>query len=298
MFSLPDLRTLVAVVDMGGIRPAAQELGRTQSAVSQAVKRLEEAIGLNLLDRSSYRATLTIQGRLFMGRVEALLRQVDGLESFAKILATETEGRLHIALDGAIDERFWGAITLGIPEAFPDTVVELRPEELDTPWLRLLNGEADMALLPSTRIPYDAPPVESVLLGRMRYVNVVHAQCPDWQTLPQIIVTNFEESSPSRAIRPGHRRWRVGNHAMKISLILRGSGWGWVPEEAVKSFLENDLLRTINADGNPPQYDAEVRLYRIEQRAQGPVAQAVWAAANQMKIALESSSQILASTRP
>jgi DNA-binding transcriptional LysR family regulator len=56
MFVIHDLAVLVAVADGGSVRSAAAALGRTQPAVSQAIQRLEGAVGFSLLDRSGYRA--------------------------------------------------------------------------------------------------------------------------------------------------------------------------------------------------------------------------------------------------
>jgi DNA-binding transcriptional LysR family regulator len=50
----PDLlRAFVAVADAGSFTIAADKVGRTQSAVSQKIRRLEETIGLQIFDRSS-----------------------------------------------------------------------------------------------------------------------------------------------------------------------------------------------------------------------------------------------------
>ncbi|MDG1430850.1 MAG: LysR family transcriptional regulator, partial [Paracoccaceae bacterium] len=50
---LNSLRSFVAVADAGGVTRAAGRLNLTQSAVSMQLKRLEESLGISLLDRST-----------------------------------------------------------------------------------------------------------------------------------------------------------------------------------------------------------------------------------------------------
>ena len=59
---LDQLRAFIAVVESGSFRAAAEAIHKTQPSVSAAVKALEEQYGIVLLDRDSYRPTLTAQG--------------------------------------------------------------------------------------------------------------------------------------------------------------------------------------------------------------------------------------------
>ena len=60
--TLDQLRVLVTISDAGSFSAAARSLGRVQSAVSQAVKTLEDTQGIELFDRNKYRPTLTAVG--------------------------------------------------------------------------------------------------------------------------------------------------------------------------------------------------------------------------------------------
>jgi DNA-binding transcriptional LysR family regulator len=90
---LTALRSFAAVADAGGVTRAATQLNLTQSAVSMQLKRLEESLGLALLDRSARTIALTAQGEQLLGYARRLLALND-----------ETWGRLtHPAFEGAID---------------------------------------------------------------------------------------------------------------------------------------------------------------------------------------------------
>ena len=100
MLDIELLRSFVSVVDAGGFTRAGERVHRTQSTVSQQIKRLEDSIGKPLLLRDGKGATPTEEG-------ERLL-------SYARrILALEQEARDVVARP-VVD----GVVRLGIPEDF------------------------------------------------------------------------------------------------------------------------------------------------------------------------------------
>jgi DNA-binding transcriptional LysR family regulator len=100
MLDLELLRSFVSVVDAGGFTRAGERVHRTQSTVSQQIKRLEDDIGQPLLDRSGKDVRPTEAG-------ERLL-------SYARrLLALAEEARDVVARPG-----HEGAVRLGVPEDF------------------------------------------------------------------------------------------------------------------------------------------------------------------------------------
>ncbi|SDW66404.1 transcriptional regulator, LysR family [Ruegeria halocynthiae] len=91
------LRSFVAVADHGGVTRAAGFLHLTQSAVSMQLKRLEELLGLELLDRSGRTIALTASGEQLL----AFARRMIALND-------EVIGRLT-------DQAFEGEVVLGVP---------------------------------------------------------------------------------------------------------------------------------------------------------------------------------------
>jgi DNA-binding transcriptional LysR family regulator len=78
----PDLRTLqivAAVAETGSMRETSLRFGMTQSAVSQAVRRAEEAMGVEFFNRSRRPLTVTRAGRILAGRIGDLNRAFDTL---------------------------------------------------------------------------------------------------------------------------------------------------------------------------------------------------------------------------
>jgi DNA-binding transcriptional LysR family regulator len=91
------LRSFVAVADLGGVTRAAGHLHLTQSAVSMQLKRLEEILGLSLLDRSNRTIGLTSAGQQMLGYARRMVDMND-----------EVMARLT-------DQIYEGEIVLGVP---------------------------------------------------------------------------------------------------------------------------------------------------------------------------------------
>ena len=100
MLEIDLLRSFVSVVDAGGFTRAGERVHRTQSTVSQQIKRLEDTVGRPLLERNGKQAKLTDEG--------------ERLISYARrILALEQEARDVVARP-VTD----GVVRLGLPEDF------------------------------------------------------------------------------------------------------------------------------------------------------------------------------------
>ena len=94
------LRSFVSVVDTGGFTSAGERVHRTQSTVSQQIKRLEETLGYPLLHRDGKQATPTEQGE----RLVSYARRLLALEQEARDVVARPESE--------------GVVRLGLPEDF------------------------------------------------------------------------------------------------------------------------------------------------------------------------------------
>src|ERR1700709_2642962 len=84
--TLEQWAVLAAVVDEGGFAQAALKLNRSQSAVSYALARLQDSLGIALLAVEGRKSVLTAPGRTLLGRARALLADAETLELLARSL--------------------------------------------------------------------------------------------------------------------------------------------------------------------------------------------------------------------
>jgi DNA-binding transcriptional LysR family regulator len=100
MFDLDLLKSLVSVVDSGGFTRAGERLNRTQSTVSQQIRRLEEAVGRPVFVRDGRSVRLTEEGERLVGYAR-------------RILALAEEAR-----DAVAGRRTLEVVRLGVPDDF------------------------------------------------------------------------------------------------------------------------------------------------------------------------------------
>jgi DNA-binding transcriptional LysR family regulator len=98
---LADLNAFLIVAGERSFSKAAKKLHRTQPAVSQAVRRLEDALGDRLFDRSSRNGALTEAGRLLREHAARLLRLAAEAETAVRELQQIRRGRVVIGANEA-----------------------------------------------------------------------------------------------------------------------------------------------------------------------------------------------------
>lgn len=99
------LRTFVVVANSGNVTRAAEQLGRTQSAISIQIKKLEETLGESIFQRGSRGVTLTTHGKKLMVNATKIIGLLD--DTVATLRCTP----LH------------GPVRIGIPEEYGDTIL-------------------------------------------------------------------------------------------------------------------------------------------------------------------------------
>lgn len=249
------LAALSAILRTGSFEAAAQELGVTQSAISQRLKSLEERIGMPLVLRGA-----PCQGTETGRRLAAHLDQVGLLEgALARDLSdlTPRTARLRIAVTAdSLATWFLTAAAL-VPDLMFDLVVD--DQDFSADWLR--RGEVVAAVT-----AHEAPIVgcDSQALGPMRYIASASpaymarhfpagvtpaaiAQAPVLifdakDRLQQIWMSqNLGITAPP----PSHRL--PSSHGFVEACEL-GMGWGMNPEPLIRPALDAGTLVPLIAD--------------------------------------------------
>ena len=91
-----DLRVFVRVLDRGNFSLAANDLGITPSAVSKLISRLEDRLGVKLLERSTRRLALTPEGETFLARARRIVADIEEAEAEVARVRGAPRGKLRI----------------------------------------------------------------------------------------------------------------------------------------------------------------------------------------------------------
>jgi molybdate transport repressor ModE-like protein len=99
--NLQELHVFLTVASERSFSRAARKLGRTQPAVSQSIRRLEELVGEPLVDRSSRDGTLTEAGRVLRDYAQRLMRLAEEAQRAVGELRNVQRGRVLIGANEA-----------------------------------------------------------------------------------------------------------------------------------------------------------------------------------------------------
>ena len=141
------LHAFAALARRGSFTLAAKDLFLTQSAVSHAIKALEEDLGCRLLDRVGRRVLLTQAGEQFLRHTEKILREMEVARAGLDSLNKWGHGRLRVGASTTACQHILPTVLREFRQSYPKCVIRIEPgdhgQQLD--WLH--SGNIDLALV-------------------------------------------------------------------------------------------------------------------------------------------------------
>lgn len=117
------LRSFLAVVDTGSVTAAAKLLGRTQAAVSQQIKRLEDVLETPLFDRQHKRVTLASGGEILLNQARTIVAMND--EVYGMMTTPSFNGEVRLGIPCDIVPTYAPPILRRFSQAWPKVRVQL-----------------------------------------------------------------------------------------------------------------------------------------------------------------------------
>ena len=113
------MAVFVAVADAKGFRAAGERLGVSASAVRQALRRLEERVGVALVQRTTRSVRLTEAGERLYAVVRPTLEEVRATVAALGEMGNEPRGTLRLHVSTAADSVLTGAVLADFLAAHP-----------------------------------------------------------------------------------------------------------------------------------------------------------------------------------
>jgi len=126
---LDGMATFVAVAETKGFRAAGQRLGLSHSAVSQALRRLEERLGVALVRRTTRSAHLTEAGERLYASMRPVLDEVRAAVAAVGEMGGQPRGTLRIQVTTGSESYFSGPLVAGFLAAHPQVRLDLAVSE-------------------------------------------------------------------------------------------------------------------------------------------------------------------------
>lgn len=144
---LRDLHYLVAIADTRHFGRAAAACHVSQPTLSAQLKKLEQYLGVQLIERGTRRASMTTAGERIVARARAMLEASDDIVEIAKSFADPLAGRLRLALLPTIGPYLLPRVTPRLRKALPRLELMLYEYQTATLLARLRAGEIDAGIL-------------------------------------------------------------------------------------------------------------------------------------------------------
>ncbi|MGX9461460.1 LysR family transcriptional regulator [Shewanella sp. A14] len=249
---------LQVLVEEGSFSKASMRLHKAQSAVSYQVKKLEQHLGVTLFNRDHYRAELTPEGKVILAEGQRLLQHLANIEHLASRFSQGWEPKLELVIDGALPmEPIMTALKRMSEHNIP-TKIQLNMEFLGGVQHRFERDQADLMLVKDYRTgpsyhPMSLPTITSVLVASSKHP-LSQLKAISLPELQQHVELTIEDSSPGKRDRDemqfgGDKVFYLSGFIMKKNALLKGLGFGWMPEFLIAEELHQGQLIEVDFIG-------------------------------------------------
>jgi DNA-binding transcriptional LysR family regulator len=139
------LRTFVTGFELGSFAKAAERLGRSQSAISTQLRKLEDQVGQVLVQKAGRGLSLTASGESLLSYAKRILDLND--EAVDTLRSPDVEGWVRLGLPQDFAESSLPAVLGRFARAHPKVRVEVRAERTASLLERVVKGDLDLALV-------------------------------------------------------------------------------------------------------------------------------------------------------
>ncbi len=122
---LNDLRFFVEVSDARSFTAAARKLAVPKSTVSRALQRLEERLGVRLVERTTRRVALTEVGELYLNHCRRVMEEAEEADLAINALLAEPRGRLRVGVPIPFARLIAGPLLADFLARYPQVQVQL-----------------------------------------------------------------------------------------------------------------------------------------------------------------------------
>lgn len=250
--TLEQWRILQAVVDAGGYAQAAERLNKSQSSLNHAVSKLQNQLGVELLEVIGRKAQLTPAGEVMLRRSRVLTQQIEDLELLAANIDMGWEPEIRVAVEIIYPKTYlyqalaeFQPLSRGSRVQIIETVITGTAE-------MITEGRADLVIAAAGVVPkgyLGEPLCVANLIPVIAHCHPLAQQDPiDSHELSQHLQLVIRDTALNPQERAGwlkaEQRWTVSNFHEALAILKLGHGFCWMPDElALPAIASGELVR-------------------------------------------------------
>lgn len=245
-FDLADLRAFLAVSDLGSFKAAAEILHLSQSAVSRRVDKLEDALGVELLTRTTRKIELTTIGRTFVHKARNVMLELESALIGIQDVAERLSGQVTLACVPSAVGYFLPSVFDEYHKRYPGIRIRVLDESSSDVLLAVTRGDADFGVTyvgtQEADILFHPLIEEAFVLACPKHHPLAKSTVVTWNEIKEHGYIALAQGSGNRFLvdqalagsleRP---RWfcEVNHVPALVSLVMAGLGVGVVPRMAL-----------------------------------------------------------------
>lgn len=271
-FDLDVLRTFVTGVDMGSFAKAADRLGRSTSAVSAQLKKLEDQLGMPVLRKEGRGMTTTPAGESLLGYARRLLELND--EAATAVRGAELAGSVRLGIQQDFGEQMLTEVLGRFTRVHPQVRIEARVARNSELMELLGGGKLDLALAWDNGVA--APLAVDVDRLPMRWIGPADdtrlaLDINPHEPLPLVMMDApcIMRSAATRALDQAGIPWRIAFTSPGLSGVWAAAAAGLGVTVRTELGLPTSL-RVLDIKGLPLLPDVGLRLHRAEAELNPP----------------------------
>jgi DNA-binding transcriptional LysR family regulator len=276
-FTLRQLQFFVAAAEAGSVTGAARALSISQSSVTEAIRALEDDLGVTMFERQARGLVITHKGSAFLRHARQILADVSAARTAFRTDAEEVRGRLSLGVTSLVAGYVLSDLLQRFRRAFP--LIELSVIEDSGDYLQhlLIGGELDVAVLLTSSVrDRMALHVETLVVSPYRlWLPLGHPLALQesigleelaGRPLIQLTVDEIEEATrrltAAMPVKP-QIAFRTRSVEAVRSLVATGAGLAILPSLVYRPWsLEGDRIEIRDVSGDLPSVQVGLAWWR------------------------------------
>ncbi|MFH4666239.1 LysR family transcriptional regulator [Vibrio cidicii] len=251
--SLEMWRTFIAVAEHGSTVKAAEQLHKSQSAISHSINKLSAMLGKELFVIEGRQSVLTELGKQLLPKVQELHHNALQIEKSAMKFEGELAQEISIAVDVLLPARFVLEVIDRFHLIYPH--VSLRVYETALSGASQLLGEGSVSLAIASALPKEMKleplfevPMLCVCAHDFALAQRTSITQAELKAFRHVVIRDSGNQDVDSGWRGSHLRLTVTHPSTALNSILDGVGFGWLPQHLVQPYLNDGRLVRVDLE--------------------------------------------------
>lgn len=252
-FDYLTLQCFVSVVESGSFTKAGEKIGRTQSAVSQQVSKIEKILGIPLLKREK-RISLTIEGEIFFNYAIRIINLHHEIKN--RFIENHLKGEIRFGVPEDFASFFLADVLADFSRTHPEVVLNVECDLTLNLLKRFKNDEFDIVLTKMT-CPKNFPHGVNLLTESLEWscnhsvINILDKE----KVLPLVLSPHpcIYRARALQALENANLKWRIvytsSSYAGTLAAVRAGLGLTVLPKNMIPknlTYVNKDFLPLLN----------------------------------------------------